>query len=172
MLFTLKYGERGIYGNGKAWYLSVAYAGEKQTIATFSVRDDGYGSFKDDYMGRLWDSGSVIREADQMVSKMVERSHTPAQLDIIKMLTLSTAHIKKETAELFNAFEIPFDICIYDKEHYGWFLTDWDLSQSNDIPIDLLACLRFAEENGCQWLCFDCDGMTVSGLPTHVWEEK
>ena len=95
-------------------------------------------------------------------------------LEISKMLTLSTAHIKEETAELFNAFEIPFDICIYDKEsgldHYGWFLTEWDLSQKANIPLDLLACFRLAERNGCDWLCLDCDGQITELLPTYEWK--
>lgn len=91
-------------------------------------------------------------------------------MEIVKMLTISTAHIKQETAELFNDCDIPFDIGIYDKKSYGWFLFDWDLSQAIDIPLDLLACFRLAEEHGCTWLCLDCDGEIVKDLPTYEWE--
>lgn len=71
MLFTLKYGDRGIYGFGKAWYLSVTYDGAKQTIATFTVKDDGHKTYKEDYLGKLWDDVSVLESADVMVCKMI-----------------------------------------------------------------------------------------------------
>lgn len=71
MLFTLKYGDRGVYGRGKAWYLSVTYDGANQTMATFSVKDDGYSSYRDDYLGMLWENPIAIVEADKMVCKML-----------------------------------------------------------------------------------------------------
>jgi hypothetical protein len=71
MLFTLKYGDRGVYGSGKAWYLSVTYDGAKQTIATFSVKDDGHRTYKDDYLGMLWKDPIAIVEADKMVCRML-----------------------------------------------------------------------------------------------------
>lgn len=45
-------------------------------------------------------------------------------MEIVKMLTISTAHIKEETSKLFNDFLLPFDVGIYDKGSYGWFLFD------------------------------------------------
>ena len=71
MLFTLKYGDRGVYGSGKAWYLSVTYDGAKQTMATFSVVNDGHNTYKDDYLGKLWQNPLAIVEADKMVCKML-----------------------------------------------------------------------------------------------------
>lgn len=70
MLFTLSYGDRGVYGSGKAWYLSVTYDGAKQTIATFSTKDDGHKTYKEDYLGRLWSDDEVLMEAEKMVWKM------------------------------------------------------------------------------------------------------
>lgn len=72
MLFTLKYGDRGVYGMGKAWYLSVAYSGEKQSIATFTIKDDGHRCYLDDYDHRLWsDEKVVISLADEMIGRMI-----------------------------------------------------------------------------------------------------
>lgn len=71
MLFTLKYGDRGVYGSGKAWYLSVTYDGAKQTIATFSTRDDGHRTYLEDYLSKLWNDMDALREADEMVGKML-----------------------------------------------------------------------------------------------------
>lgn len=70
MLFTLKYGDRGVLGRGKAWFLSVTYDGAKQSIATFSVVDDGNNTYKEDYMCMLWDQSSVLYAAEEMVQNM------------------------------------------------------------------------------------------------------
>lgn len=71
MLFTLKYGDRGVCGKGKAWYLYVTYDGVKQSMATFSVKDDGYKTYKEDYLGWIWEVPLAIYEADKMVRKML-----------------------------------------------------------------------------------------------------
>ena len=71
MLFTMKYGDRGVYGSGKAWYLSVTYGSEKQTIATFCVRDDGHRVFIEDYGARLWREDEALKSADDMVDRML-----------------------------------------------------------------------------------------------------
>jgi hypothetical protein len=71
MLFTLKYGDRGVFGFGKAWYLTVIYAGEKQTIATFTIKDDNHGCYRDDYLGKLWTFDKVLPLARQMVRDML-----------------------------------------------------------------------------------------------------
>lgn len=73
MLFTLSLGDRGVYGSGKAWYLTVTYDGAKQTIATFSIKDDGHKTYKEDYMGKLWNDNDAIAEANKMVCKMLGR---------------------------------------------------------------------------------------------------
>ena len=71
MLFTLKNGSRGVYGMGQAWYLSVTYDGAMQTIATFSTKDDNHKTYKEDYLGKLWDDVSALESADAMVCKML-----------------------------------------------------------------------------------------------------
>ena len=72
MLFILKYGDRGVYGMGKAWYLSVTYGSEKHPIATFTVKDDGHHCYLEDYSRRLWsDEKVIISLADEMVGRMI-----------------------------------------------------------------------------------------------------
>lgn len=71
MLFTLKKGSRGVYGMGQAWYLSVTYDGAQQTIATFSTKDDNHKTYREDYLGKLWDDRSALESADIMVRKML-----------------------------------------------------------------------------------------------------
>ena len=71
MLFTMNYGDRGVYGIGKAWYLSVTYDGAKQTIATFTTVDDNRNCYRSDYLGKLWNTCDALISADEMVWKMV-----------------------------------------------------------------------------------------------------
>lgn len=71
MLFTFKRGPRGALGRGEAWFLSVTYEGAKQGIATFSVKDDGCRTYKEDYLSRLWRTEDALKEADAMVCKML-----------------------------------------------------------------------------------------------------
>ena len=71
MLFTLKYGDRGVYGYGKAFYLTVTYDGAKQVIATFTTKDDGYRCYEEDYRGIVWNAYNVLKEANEMVCRML-----------------------------------------------------------------------------------------------------
>lgn len=72
MLFTMRYGDRGVYGSGKAWYLSVTYGDDRQTIATFTVKDDGHKCYTNDHLGKLWNTCDAIVSADEMVWRMVK----------------------------------------------------------------------------------------------------
>ena len=108
-------------------------------------------------------------------------------MEIAKMLTISTAHITKETADKLNyeyedvteedyyqnSFCFNTGITIYLKDVFGWFICipDATILDESAIPDDLRDCLSFALKNGCDWLCLDCDGETVDELPTFEWEE-
>lgn len=72
MLFVLKRSSRGMYCNGLAWYLSVTFGNEKHNIATFTIKDDGFKCYKEDYQGRLWNVEDILMEADIMISKMLQ----------------------------------------------------------------------------------------------------
>lgn len=71
MLFSLKYGDRGVLSAGKSWYLSVVYGGEKISIASFVTKDDGYSCYRDDTGGKLWSFQDLIVEANNMVRGMI-----------------------------------------------------------------------------------------------------
>lgn len=62
---------------------------------------------------------------------------------------------------------------MYRKEDCGMFITwnsdDNDWREDETIPDDLRACIEFAAESGCQWLCFDRDGLTIKELPVYEW---
>ena len=89
-------------------------------------------------------------------------------MEIYKMLVMSTGHITKTTSKLLS--EEAVGIVVYKKDEYGWFVvvSDWRDNEES-IPDDLKTCLAFAEENGCEWLCLDCDGEEYDALPTYSW---
>lgn len=91
-------------------------------------------------------------------------------MDIEKILTLSTAHIREETSlvlenELKNN---ALGLIIFKKGEYGWFIFVDDF-QDDAIPDDLAQCMETAKNQGCKWLCLDIDGKTIKKLKLYVW---
>lgn len=100
-------------------------------------------------------------------------------LEITKMLTLSTAHVTEGT---FNCivYEDRLDrmgLPVYmkttheDVERYGVFIyLDMDNMNENSIPEDLMRLIDLAWENRCGILCLDSDGPIMEGLTVYEWE--
>ena len=89
------------------------------------------------------------------------------KFEICKMLTISTCHITEKTSFLLdkNADNVP---PVYKKGNYGWFVYVGDIDY--EIPEDLKKCCELAINNGCDWLCLDCDGPVVDVLETFELE--
>lgn len=85
--------------------------------------------------------------------------------EISKMLTLSTAHVTKETADAIND---GFDLVTFNKDEYGWFL-HVATCHAKDLPSDLTAVVDYTKALGCEWLCLDRDGDVNPNLPTWEW---
>ena len=97
------------------------------------------------------------------------------ELEIGKMLTLSTAHITSKTADRLD--KDPDDnnlgICVYPKSDYGWYISITEtLANTDDLPKDLACVMKFALFMGCETLCLDCDGEVCNFLPTYEWDEN
>ena len=92
-------------------------------------------------------------------------------MDISKMLTVSTAHISKETAEMLDKDTDTLDIVVYNKKEYGWFIYIPFYYDNNKlyIPKDLHNLLIFAKDSSCDWLCLDRDGEILENLETYEW---
>lgn len=95
-------------------------------------------------------------------------------MDISRCLTISMAHISKETEEkLFkecNSNKMQVFVC--RKSDFGYFIyvpQDLPLRDDRAIPDDLWECMLLAYEKDCEWLCVDCDGEEVKDLPVHDW---
>lgn len=86
-------------------------------------------------------------------------------LEITKMLTISTAHISEETNQLLLDEEV--DVTCFGLDEYGWLILSY--GPEENLPEDLAACLKFADDHGCAWLRLDSDGMIVDGLEVFDW---
>ena len=86
------------------------------------------------------------------------------------MLTVSTAHITKTTAEILD--DNVRDLVIYKKADYGWFIfvPEPDVIDSLRIVLpDVMRLLQLTKDAGCDWLCLDCDGEILKYIPTYNW---
>ena len=104
-------------------------------------------------------------------------------LEISKMLTISMAHVSKETADLIkdecNTWCRPEFPACFVKGEYGYFVhvpEDWLTEDEEGVPIcayevpdDLFYCMDLAYENRCNWLCLDYNGMIVEDLQVFDW---
>lgn len=81
---------------------------------------------------------------------------------IRKFLTLSTAHISRETLDRLNAIDHPDGLPFAGGiTSYGWFAYchDENLGQGDDeIPADLWAIMVYARSIGCEYVMLDADG--------------
>lgn len=94
-------------------------------------------------------------------------------MEICKLLTISTAHVKEETFDALESETI--DIVAYPVEWcgdlYGFFILALDYDDTSEsIPEDLKACLDFAIGHDCTWLRIDGDGEELSELPVYDWD--
>jgi len=92
-----------------------------------------------------------------------------------KLLTLSTAHICKETADKLDADPETncLGLCVYNKAQYGWFIADIQHAPNvkgfDELPEDLHNLILFAKDLGVDILCLDCDGDELPYLETYTW---
>ncbi|MFD1736208.1 hypothetical protein ACFSCX_06475 [Bacillus salitolerans] len=93
-------------------------------------------------------------------------------MNIVKMLQLSTFHIKESTSiwlEEHQRYSLP--LIVYSKAEYGWFIPiikGWK-DDVLHIPDDLVTIIEFAEGEGIEWVMLDRDCDLVSHLPIYQW---
>ena len=125
-----------------------------------------------------WDN--IVNEISELFEDLIKQNQTqstpkaqstPGNMEIARMLTLSTAHIKEETANFLND-ESRECLTVYPKLEFGWFIfldTKYFEDELKLIPEDLAAVLKYAKESGCEWLCLDSDGPITADLPQYDW---
>jgi len=94
---------------------------------------------------------------------------------IIKMLDLSTAHIRQETGDWLTncSYHDTGDPIVYAKQDYGWFVYAYpDEEIPEEIPEDLLKVIKYARKKKCIWIMLDGDAPDIKELPVYDWTEK
>lgn len=94
-------------------------------------------------------------------------------LEISKVLTVSTSHITEEVAKQLDreSKTNEYALSVYNKDDYGWWICVPEDCKSvcGHIPSCLRKLIELATTNDCNWLCIDCDGPEVDGLETYSW---
>lgn len=94
-------------------------------------------------------------------------------LEIVKMITLSTWHLTRESYQKLFEDEIDglasFQKVTTDGYEYGVFAYICGYCGEDPLPKDIMECVEFARENECEWIMFDHDGVTTDELPTYEW---
>ena len=94
-------------------------------------------------------------------------------MDITLCLTISTGHISTNTARLLSIEPDTniLGLSVYEKGEYGWWIYVGDKLENipDNLPDDLMRCIHEAYAWNCQWLCLDCDGEEIPGVPIYDW---
>lgn len=80
--------------------------------------------------------------------------------EIRSFLTLSTAHITRETSESLSERD-------YNFGEYGHFI--WAGGPQANISGDLWDVINYTRDLGCAYVLLDRDADTVDNLPTYEW---
>ncbi len=118
-------------------------------------------------------TGTMFIPTDFLISVEDEPAARAAKrgLEMHAMLALSTAHLDTKTCNLMYAGGQGIGCTWYRKELYkcvGYFVAVPD-ELDDDMPKCLRDCCKFAQENGADWIMFDCDVNTISDLPVYGW---
>lgn len=107
-----------------------------------------------------------------------QESKVVQKLDITKMLTVSTAHVSEKTFEALKLDGATNEIglAVYGKStcdnevNYGLYIyLDRQAVDNANIPDDLKPLIRLAQDNGCEVLCLDSDGMELDDYEIFDW---
>lgn len=99
--------------------------------------------------------------------------------EIARIMTISTGHIDKKSADLLDSCvdalsegELPeVPLTVIEKAGYGWIVCVTGTDDiADELPKPLADCLKYARDNECEWLAIDADGPTMDDLPVYEWD--
>lgn len=96
-----------------------------------------------------------------------------ANLETLKVVTISTGHVTSATATMLDSTPCAHWPCAGGAyADYGWFVYAHDENCGEGpqhIPDDLFAVMTWARQNGFSHILLDRDADQVDGLPFHDW---
>ena len=116
-------------------------------------------------------------QAEKIIRKVFE--NRPKNLEITRMLTVSTAHVTQDTFERLaldgvrNEIGLPVytKTSVGDDENYGLYIHISPDINLEVIPEDLMSVINLALDNGFDMLCLDSDGPQLENLSVFAWDE-
>lgn len=142
--------------------------------ASAPVKEDGHvlPPFRSRYMAEALARGldantgtpNVYHTVEEVRSTEAPPVRDYVDLEIARMLVLTTGHLTHETANKMTSLPT----AIFEKSEYGFFC--YVSEDTDELPTDLEACIHYARSRSCEWLMFDCDGPIIDGLPVFDWE--
>ena len=131
-----------------------------------------------DNLGSKRDTAIAKMCAAEIISNRVNRAVNDAP-EILRMLVLSTGHLKPETARMLDE-DVPIRIRQQpikagwgqgiDHGYLvwsGWGDNDVD---DTDVPEEVLAACKVARGLDCEYLKYDCDGELLVDLGDYIYE--
>ena len=102
---------------------------------------------------------------------MTRESELIMDLEISKMITLSTAHLSPDTMDKLDADYSSVPPC-FKKDKFGYFVLSnkdvmEDCGDDEYFPKDLKQCVEFARLHDCDWIMFDGDADEVEELDVY-----
>ena len=103
---------------------------------------------------------------------MTRGARLPAdELEIARMLVLSTAHMSPRTAHHWMPH---CSWSVFNKGDYGWFMyvcDDTGITEADGVPLEIRSALHVARREGCHWIMWDRDGPVIDELPEYDWDD-
>ncbi len=99
-------------------------------------------------------------------------------LEIMQVLVVSTGHVTKEEAQLFDSavigamVELPGNMSSPMIWEYGWMFYIGSLGDgvtTEDMSAGLAAVIELAWKEKLEWVRFDSDGPVLNNIPTYEW---
>ena len=136
-----------------------------------------------------WEEGSVVGYIDGITgnciitkrraqkSALVKETIKEKQAEIRSLLTdrillMSTSHIKKETFEMLDGSGSP-EISWTNNDVYGTVIhVPEEGTEDSTDPDELLACIKFARDSGCEYIRFDSEAPVYKELDVFSWEKQ
>lgn len=139
---------------------------EAKTIV--KVYDDG----TDDTQDFEWGDDSWIQCGECEHTATVKDFRIP-ELEIQRVLVLSTAHLRKETNDAMETdTDGPVALVSFDSLTHGYLVyctDDPGILEDPNFPDEIRQAIQFAQEHDCTHLRYDPDAATLDQLPTWEW---
>ena len=143
----------------------------QETPLSLTLKIDGLVGTRD---RTVKEHNAAIYEIDERIARLNEQRKLMAVGLDLDMIALAESVIEEYNKWLGGEH---LGLTCYPKGEYGWFIYVGHFDSyhaerfdgETNIPGELQVVMRFAQEQGCDWLCFDRDADEIDGLVVFDW---